>query len=143
MPQRELHPVGHFPATIMDHGFSSAKTGTYQFWAVFETESGQITGYFPLTEQAADGSIKKIAAMGYNGSDLAELADGDMLKGCCCVITVKHDVWNGETRDKVAWVNPEGWVPGPQRDESVAANVSKFNGLLAKIQQDKKAGLPF
>ena len=143
MEKNNLHPVGHYQATILDHGFSEAKTGTPQFWAVFETEVGNITGFFPLTEKAAESSLQKIVGMGYTGSNLGELADGQMLLGLCCVVTVKHDTWQGETRDKIAWVNPVGWEPGPKRDENVAVNVSKFNGLMAKIQAGKTSDLPF
>lgn len=137
---RDMHPEGNFTAEIADHGFSEAQTGTMQFWAVFETEAGKITGYFPLTEAAAEGSLKKIVAMGYDGTNLgADLSDGTLLRGRKCVIAVKHEEYKGVVRDKVAWVNPEGWVPGPRHSEDAAANVSRFNGLLQKIQAEKKS----
>lgn len=140
---RELHPAGNFDATILDHGFSEAKTGTMQFWSQFETESGIITGFFPLTDKAAEGSLQKIAAMGYRGTNLPELADGTMLRSMRCSITVRHESYQGEMRDRVAWVNPEGYVPGPKRDETTAANAAKFNGLLAKIQENRQDDVPF
>ncbi len=146
MPETYDHPDGNFPATVMDHGFANAKTGTPQLWIVFETEAGTITAFLPLTDAAAEGSLRKLAATGYTGSDLAELSDGSKLRGNRCVISVKHEEYQGVRRAKVAWINPEGWTPGPQRDESVAGNVARFNGLLAKIQADKGAdnkGLPF
>lgn len=139
MPEQYDHPDGNFDATVLDHGFSKAKTGTDQLWLTFETEAGQITAFLPLTDAAADGSLRKLAATGYSGANLAELADGTMLKGNRCVITIRHEEYQGQRRAKVVWINPEGWVPGPQRDESVASNAARFNGLLAKIQADKPA----
>ena len=146
MPHDSDHPTGNFDAVILDHGYNQAKTGTTQFWVKFETEVDQIIGYFPLTDKAADGTLRKIQAMGYVGTNLSELADGSALRGHNCVITVGSDEWQGVRRSKVEWVNPEGWVPGVQRDETAAENASRFNGLLAKIQADKagtKGGLPF
>jgi len=143
----DMHPEGNFSAEVVDHGFSQAKTGTIQLWIAFETEHGTITSFLPLTDAAVEGSLRKLVAAGYTGTNLGELADGTMLRGNCCVITVKHEEYQGVTRAKVSWINPEGWVPGPQRDETAAANASRFNGLLAKIQQDKakssKGDLPF
>jgi len=137
---RDMHPEGNYDAEILDHGFSEARTGTLQFWAQFGTQHGTITGYFPMTDAAADGSLRKIAAMGYDGTSLGELSDGTYLRGRKCVVTVKHEMYQGVTRDKVAWVNPEGWAPGPKRADNVEAGVARFNGLLQKIQSERKSG---
>lgn len=146
-PEITLHPEGNFPAEVTDHGFSQARTGTVQLWITFETEAGRITAYLPLTDAAADGSLRKLAATGYTGTNLSELADGSVLRGKCCVITVRHSEYQGRISAKVEWINPDGWTPGPMRDDTAAANASKFNGLLAKIQQDRakatKGDLPF
>lgn len=146
-PEMTMHPEGNYTAEVMDHGFNAARTGTVQLWITFGTEHGTITAYLPLTDAAADSSLRKLTAIGYDGSNLAELSDGSVLRGRRCVITVRHSEWQGRISAKVEWINPEGWTPGPMRDDTAAANASKFNGLLAKIQQDKakqsKGDLPF
>jgi hypothetical protein len=132
---------GDWPAEVINHGFNEARTGTIQLWITFQTEHGVITAYLPLTDAAAEGSLRKLAAV-YDGTALNELADGQLLVGRRAVISCASDEYQGRKTLKVQWINPEGWVRGPQRDESAASNAAKFDGLLAKIQSDKKKSKP-
>lgn len=128
----EMHPAGDFRAQILDHGFSESTTGTPQFTTVFETEHGRITGFFALTDKAAEHTLKKIRAMGYEGDDLSDLEDGDVLRGCYCTIQVVHEPYNGRTTAKVGFVNPDGWEPGIKKSAAAAAVARRFNSLLKK-----------
>lgn len=130
--QRELHPAGFFIAKVLDHGFSSAKTGTPQFWAKFKTDAGDVVGYFAMSDRAAEYTVEKIQAMGFEGTDLQELSTGTVLQGHECQIGVTHDTYNNVTREKVDSVYPIDFVPGPSRDETAAANARRFNALLKK-----------
>jgi hypothetical protein len=127
-----MHAAGTFDAVVIEHGFSSAKTGTPQFWARFETQECEIIGYFALTDKSAEYTIEKIKAMGYNGADLGELAEGNILAGHEVRITVEHSEYNGRMSAKVAFVNPCGDAPTQQRDASAAAKARMFNALLGK-----------
>lgn len=138
------HPKGTFDAVIMNHGFcmSKGQSPKEQFWAQFHTDAGQITGYFYLTNDAAEHTIKKIRAMGFQGSDLRDLADGQALYKNLCQIVVEHDEYQGKIYPKVGFVNPFGHVAGPKNDDVVAANAKRFNALLKNIPkcEEKKSG---
>jgi len=130
---RDLHPKGLFKATIADHAYQTSSRGTATLAVQFETDEGEIRGFFALSDKAAEHTIRKIRAMGYEGDDLGELADGNVLRGNACQIDVEHDdTYDGTMRDKVSWVHPADYVPGMQRDEATAVNVKKFNALLKR-----------
>lgn len=137
MPQHDMHPAGTFRAEIVDHGYSETKAGTPQFTVQFSTESGTIAGFFAMTDKAIEHTIKKIRAMGYEGDDLDDLADGTVLKGCYCSIQVTHETYNGQISAKVGWVNPDGYTPGIKKSASAAANARRFNSLLKKTALPK------
>jgi len=138
-----IHPQGTYDAVIMNHGFcmSKGKNPKEQFWAQFHTDAGQITGYFYLTNDAAEHTIKKIRAMGYQGDDLRLLSDGQALFKNLCQITVQHDENEGKIYPKVGFVNPFGHQAGPKNDDVVAANAKRFNALLKSVSkvEEKKS----
>jgi hypothetical protein len=150
MPQRELHPKGFFKAEILDHGFAKTDSGTNYFAVKFATllegeKVGEITGFFYLTDKAAEFTIQKIRAMGYEGDDLRDLAKvPPILQGRTVKISVEHHEYKGEMRDQVASVYPEDWEPGLKKDDEAAVNVARFNALLKKekpaVSQKKAAG---
>lgn len=124
-----MHPEGSFEATILDHGFAkSQKKGTAQFWTKFQTTEGTITGYFAFSPKAAEYTIDKIRAMGFQGNDLDELQDGTVLRNCMCEVSIKHEEYNGKVSAKVNYVNPPGG--GVQRDEDAVESARSFNNLL-------------
>lgn len=127
---RELHPCGLFAAEIIDHGTFRAATGTVQLGIIFRTEAGTITGYLPFTDKSIEHSLKKIAAIGYNGP-LEKLNEGCMI-GMKCKITVEHESNNGEMRDKVSWINPIDYEGGLKKDPESALYLSKFNALFSQ-----------
>ena len=133
---RELHPKGFFKAEITDHGFAKTEAGTdylaVKFLTLLDGEKvGEITGFFFLTDKAAEYTVQKIRAMGYTGDDLRDLAkDPPILMGNMVQISVDHHEYKGEMRDQVASVYPEDWVPGLKKDAEAASNVMRFNALL-------------
>ena len=49
-----MHPAGRYEAEILDHGLSTAKTGTPQVAVKFQTDEGTITGWFAMSDKAAE-----------------------------------------------------------------------------------------
>lgn len=142
----ELFPKGNYLATVLEHGFGKTPSGSEQFVVKFDTEAGVITGYFSLAEtvndkgkSAADYTMGKIRAMGFNGDDLGELAEGDLLAGNKCDITVEHDTYQGKTKAKVGFVNPVG---GGAIKKDPSVNVKRFNALLRKAPKVTEDTVP-
>lgn len=127
----ELHPIGTFnDVEILDHGFDeSPEKNTPFFWVSYKTEIGNLTGRFYLTDRTVEYTIQKIEAMGFNGDSLAELADGTALAGNLCQITVEHETYEGNTRARVGFVNPNNSTIGPTHNEKAAANVKQFDTM--------------
>jgi hypothetical protein len=69
--------------------------------------------------------------MGYQGDSMQPLNDGRQLVGNRCSITVDQEMYNGEWRSKVGFVNPIGESP-LEKDERAAANAARFDALLRK-----------
>jgi hypothetical protein len=140
---RELHPEGKFPAKIMEHAIQTASTGTDQLAVRFETEYGSLWAWYAFTEDAAPHTVKKIRAMGYQGDDIGELADGIVLVGNECEVTVKHEMGrDGRPRAKVTRVSP----PGGDKmvsDERATQAVRKYNALLRSVPPRAKEDVPF
>ena len=133
---------GRYDAKILDHGFNE-KTKGPQFWVSFETNTNEkITGFFSLTDRAAEYTIKKIRAMGHQGDSLEELGSGYALRGNLCSITVKHEEYQGKVSAKVAYVDPLGYEGGMlelEHDDRAARNASRFDVLLRKEPKQELA----
>lgn len=138
-----LHPEGKFLAEVREHAIQVATTGTEQLCVKFETEFGVLWAWFAFTEAAAPHTIKKIRAMGYAGDDIGELADGVVLVGNKCEVTVKHEMGqDGRPRAKVSWVAPEGGERMVSDDRAAQA-VRKYNALLRSVPPVEKEKIPF
>lgn len=127
-----MHAAGWFDATILDHGFDVTRKGAEFFWVDFATrdrdgnEDAILGRFYVSSDKAAEITVEKIERMGYEGNDLTALGDGTVLKGNVTRIKVEHEEYNGKTFAKVAAVGTEG----PKHNETVAANVGRFNDLL-------------
>jgi len=131
-----IHPVGTYEATILSHYVDEGQNTPTPYLAVkFQTTQGHVTGFFYLSDRAIEHSMKKIIAMGYTGASMSDL-NGDNMVGNKCVIKVSQEEYQGTMRAKVGWVYPEGWEPGGNDD--VAKALTKFDGLLHKIQNEQK-----
>ena len=139
LPNRE----GRFKATIGEHGV--AETGpnslatfvcefhlmqelTEQEWIPVD-EDLSITGYFYLEKR--DGSLNTVAidqlkeALGWDGRDPFWLQDTDFSNH---IVQVKlaFEEYDGKTRIKVQYVNPEDWSGGgvPVADDSMRRSIA-------------------
>lgn len=147
----DLHPAGQYLAEIKDHGIGKSKTKeTPQVVVKFETEHGNIYGYFPLTPKAATYTAEKVRAMGFQRDNFEDLNDGECLVGNRCLITVQHEEYQGETRARVGFVDAEDAEPrGVKRDADAAKRAKTFNALLKKAkrpaasEQDEDDNPPF
>lgn len=144
-----LHPEGQFTATVLDHGLTTSNRGNTQLAVKFETEHGEITGWFAMTDKAIEYTMEKIIAMGYRQESLVGLNDGRCLVGNKCVITVAHQNYEDKTSAKVSFVNPEGYAGKEiKRDSDATDNVKRFDALLRKklrsapVQQDNTEACP-
>lgn len=129
-----MHPAGSFDAEILDHGYSKSRgKGSDQFFVVFQTEAGTITGFFSLSDKAITYTIEKIRNMEFQGDDLGDLADGHALRGNQCSIVVDHEEFDGKINARVGFVNPLGQTGGAiERDATAANNARRFNALLKR-----------
>ena len=132
-----MHPTGVYNAIIRDHGITQSNGGTIQVCVKFETECGMITGWFAMTDRAAEYTVQKINNMGFRGESLSELNDGACLVGNKCQITVDHEEYQGEQQAKVGWVNEEGYTGKEiERSADAAQDARKrFDALLHKTQK--------
>lgn len=151
----ELIPTGSYDdVEILDHGFDeSGQKKTLFFWVKFRIpEHGEILGRFYLpkgSDKGLEAAFKKIEAMGFSGDDLTELADGSLLVGNLVQITIEHEVYEGVTRARVGFVNPNHSTGnGPAKNEVAAANAKGFNAIWRKgkgkrAQAATDADVPF
>ncbi len=140
--------AGYHNAKVVEHGIGTGKNAP-QVIVKFDTEEGEITGYFSLSDKAAEYTIKKVRAMGFQGDDMSQLNDGECILGNFCDIQVVHDdSYDGTMRVKVGFVNASGsGGGGVSHDEASAGMAMKFNALLKKepkvAQPDIDEDLPF
>ncbi len=133
-----VHPAGIFDAIVLDHGLDEGDTGTPFAWAKFKTDHGNITGFFYLSERAAEYSAQKIDAMGFTGMRLEDFnTEPPSCRGNKCEIVVNNEMYDGKERAKVAFVNkPGGGGVQLNKSAKVAASVGALNGLLAKVRKE-------
>jgi hypothetical protein len=120
-----IHSEGRFPAVCRSIQFNEAGTGNtqavigFEFCEVVEDDSsnpqleptGEFISYFgAFTDKGTVHTVKALRACGWEGDDLSELpalADSGALANEVSLVIV-HEVYNGETKAKVKWVNPPG-----------------------------------
>lgn len=143
------HPTGTFNGTeIIDCGFGeSGDKGTPHIFVIFKTEHREITGYFWLTDKSAKYTQEKLISMGVPKEmpwdDVVDgITDGTLLIGKTVQISVESEVYNGEERAQVRSVRPDGYVGGPKRSSSAAANANKFGALWRKVGKETTIQTP-
>lgn len=138
----ELHPVGLFDAMVLDHGFrESKKSGTLSLNISFQTEHGTLYTDLYLTEKAAEKTIEKLRAIGWQGDDLSELKDGTAMRGMKCKVTVSHETYEGTVRARVDWINDQNYTGSITHDDEAAVKARMFNAIAKKIK--KQDSVPF
>lgn len=113
MPNGPFYPAGRYRCEIVDHGLTTAGTGTVQEAIRFlvlegtqpaaEVTQYERTAYLPVTEKTMQYLVPKLAAIGIDG--LKQLKKGDpsykSLAGTYVEMYCKHESQPGkETREK-------------------------------------------
>ena len=140
-----MHPEGTFAGVIVDHGLTRAATGTLQACIKVETEKGQITGFFPLTDKSAQYTMKTLRAMGFPGDNVAALNDDPPIcQGNDVEIVVENEKYHDKVNAKIKWINAPGSSRGMEikKDAAAAALAKKFNALLKQEPVVEKEEAP-
>lgn len=129
-----MHPTGTFDAEVIEHAITESSKGTPQVAVKFETSEGEITGWFALTDKAAEYTIQKLRVMGFQGDDLSQINDGRCMVGNQCTLVIEHDEYNDKINARIKFVNPLGVTGGADLTPSdgAAANARRFNALLTR-----------
>lgn len=108
---------GKYMATVVSHGIKRDEGRSPELWITFQNEFSEELTWFSGMGYTKDGFSAKafdycknaLKALGWdaeeNGFDFAELAIGEVLKGRVASIVVADEVYNGETRTKVKYIN--------------------------------------
>ena len=102
--------AGTFKARAVDWALGFTGEGAPQVAVAFliiggDCDGEQITWYGYFTEKTERRTLESLRVCGWKGDDLADLAG---LGDDEVALVVKEDVYQGETRLKVAWVNRPG-----------------------------------
>jgi len=102
-----------------------------------------ITAFLYFTEKAAERSIQTLRKMGWGGDNVGEIIVDDVMN--IMEIVVEHEVFEGKTRAKVAWINAPGESPlsiqNPLNQMERQSFSDQYRGLAMKCpkpsQQDR------
>lgn len=119
-----MHPVGTFDAVLEDCGISETQNGKLFIAVQARTEHGVVFGRFSLEGNAAEHSIKKMRAAGWDGRDFGALNDAS-LHGRRISITTEEDEYDGKVRVQIAWINTAV--------EKSSAAAKRANHLLGRL----------
>lgn len=61
-----------------------------------------------LSDKAVERTIKTLRSLGFEGQSMAELNDPDTMTGLMCEVTTRMEPYEGETVERVAFVNKPG-----------------------------------
>jgi hypothetical protein len=143
------YTTGSFKAKALSGDLGYAKSGTEQVAVQFEILEGPDTGraitwwgYF--SDKAVDRTLKALMVAGWDGNDVAVLGG---LGANEVSIKIEDDVYNGETRQRVQWVNPLRNGPsagGAMNDTDKASFAERMKGraLHLKSEQPSSASAP-
>lgn len=115
----------------------SAQKGTEQVNVTFRTESGETIhwiGFF--TEKTQARTIESLMLCGWNGDDFATFAGVDKND---VNIVVEHEMYEGKSRARVAWVNdPNRPVGGkPMEQAEVMSFAERMRAQVAALKASK------
>ena len=148
--------MANYSATITGHGLAVSKekrtpSVKLSLKAHNDLDSGEAcdkTFYADLwlSDNAAERTARTLRAIGWNGMDAAELNDGQTLVGIEVEISTEFEDYNGESREKVKFVNEAGNFAKrgvkPLDDNAARAIVSKFNALLKNTPRNAQKPAP-
>lgn len=151
---------GTFKARVVDYGMSNSKTGTPQFeiefaitsfynngdWEDWTDYGIQTRGWFyPFTKQGKlnDTTVDQLMdSLGWDGLSISSLEKGDFA-GMTVQINIKEDNYNGNTKLKVSWMNPEDYKPGiPKLENAKVGQLSSQFDQMLRARNGKKGASP-
>jgi len=129
---------GTYRAKVIEKELTEAKTGTPQVAITYEVTEGDHAGetirdYAALSEKALPYTVAKMRACGWTGVDVSAL---ESLGSKECQIVVATDVYNGESRLRVKFVNDlDRAAPsiGSMDAAKKKAMAAKLRGLIAGL----------
>ena len=123
----ELMREGYYRARAGDPALGHSSTGKEQIAVMFTiTEDCEYNGkrlawYGYFTDAAFDITLKALRAMGWKGHDLNDLSTVGSKESS---VVVKHEVYKGETKVRIAFVNELGG--GMLKDRMGEADAQSF-----------------
>ena len=149
---------GKHRAKASDWGIGKAGTGTVQLGVEFDLLDlpGQSIGWYGyMTDKALKDTVKALRAMGWQGSDLSELADrGGALDANEVTLVVEHEQETDEQgtgkideqgqplmRARVRWVNSAGGVAmkNPLMGDDLKAFAATMRGKILALDPNSAA----
>lgn len=103
---------GRYIARASDWRFTVSSTGSEQLAVSFQLEAGDtLTWWGSFSDKALPHTMKALRAMGWRGTDLAELDNhGGGLDGQQVELVVEESEYQGRVSPKVRWVNSLGGI---------------------------------
>lgn len=147
---RILDP-GTYKAKIADYGMSKTQSGKPQAFIVFDVNGTNISWFGLLDPKSSDGvkkapleiSVKTLLDCGFSGDTIEVMAAG---KSSNCLeigkemdLVIEDDLYNGEVKSRIKWVNVPGFIPGGARMTYEDASASVQSGALrAELMRQRK-----
>jgi hypothetical protein len=139
-----MTPLTQRDAVLTDYGISETKNGDPQVFLTFEVEpEGRLSYFGSLKGGALQFTIGALAALGYKGKDMSDLAngvDGRALQlGTRVSVAISDDDYPGhEGQKKINFVNAPG--SGIKRADPVTAKARlKALGVEAELAKYRNA----
>ncbi len=127
--------IGTHAAKVVSHGLGKSGTGTPHIAVLFENVAGErITWYGYLSDKAIERTVKTLEDLGWvpahDGGDITALNGTDRLVGAEAEVVVEAEVYNGEERRKVKWVNRPGGGTPRMEEADAAAMAASLRGKI-------------
>lgn len=105
--------IGRHAVRVVSHILGRSSTGTPHIAVLFEDAAGdRITWYGYLSDAAMERTLHSLQVLGWNplqdDGRIDRLNGTEALVGAEAEIVVESEVYNGEARMKVKWVNEVG-----------------------------------
>ena len=142
-----LIPEGRYNARAREWGLGKTQTGKVQFAVEFEILDGVYAGqrrtwYGLFVKGEKDGkpydlgkrTLESLRYCGWTGDNIAEVRELPNTVG----ITIQHDTYQGQTRDRVGFVNRLGGLALKNElgTSEAAAFAAKVTGMAMSISKD-------
>lgn len=137
----ELIPESFYRAVaVKPIQFGEAKTGTKQVLVQFEIidgpHSGRLLPWFGFfSEKAHERTLEALRLCGFKGDDLMAVLEQPMDQEVS--ITVEHEVYEGKSHARVAWVNAPGGggvtLAKPMGADQFRQFAAQLKSKLAKV----------